>query len=102
VRATEGFSGAELEQVVISALYLAFAEGEETRLADRHLETAIAASIPLSQSMGSRLALLRQEARDKWRPASGGPEAPALEEVSEAVISEPPPVSKKPKRIFDV
>jgi len=102
VRATDGFSGAELEQAVISALYLAFAEGEETKLADRHLEQAIATTVPLSQSMGQRLAMLRHEAREKWRPASGGPEAPAPGEVSEAAIPEPPPAPKKPRRIFDV
>lgn len=102
VRATEGFSGAELEQMVISALYMAFAEGEETKLADHHLEQAIAATVPLSQSMGQRLAVLRHEAREKWRPASGGPATPQPEEVSEAAISEPPPAPRKPKRIFDV
>ncbi len=102
VRATEGFSGAELEQVVISALYTAFAEGEDTKLADRHLEQAITATVPLSQSMGQRLATLRQEAREKWRPASASPEAAPAEEVSEVAISEPPPAPKKPKRIFDV
>ena len=34
------FSGAELEQAVISALYTAFAEGPEIKLEDRHLEAA--------------------------------------------------------------
>ena len=101
VAATDGFSGAEVEQAVISALYAAFAEGEETKLADRHLEQAIRTTVPLSQSMGQRIGALRAEAKEKWRMASGPAEAESRE-VSEAAIAEPPPVPKKPKRIFDV
>jgi SpoVK/Ycf46/Vps4 family AAA+-type ATPase len=101
VQATEGFSGAEIEQAVISALYMAFAEGEDTKLADRHLQQAISASVPLSQSMGQRITALRTEAKEKWRPASGGAEAPAAE-VRDVAIAEPPPAPKKPKRVFDV
>ncbi len=101
IAATEGFSGAEIEQAVISALYLAFAEGEDTKLADRHLQQAITTTVPLSQSMGKRIAALRAEAKDKWRPASGGAEA-AADEVGSAAIAEPPPAPKKPKRVFDV
>ncbi len=100
VQATDGFSGAEIEQAVISALYMAFAEGEETKLTDRHLQQAITSSVPLSQSMGQRITALRSEAKEKWRPASGGAES--AEQVREASIVEPPPAPKKPKRIFDV
>ena len=101
VQATEGFSGAEIEQAVISALYLAFAEGEDTKLADRHLQQAIATSVPLSQSMAQRITALRTEAKEKWRLASGGAEAPSAE-VRDVAIVEPPPAAKKPKRVFDV
>ena len=59
--------------MVMSSLYLAFAEGEETKLADRHLQQAISTTVPLSQSMGQRIAALRHESKEKWRPASGGP-----------------------------
>jgi len=100
VQATDGFSGAEIEQTVVSALYLAFAEGEDTKLADRHLQQAVATSVPLSQSMGQRIGILRAEAKDKWRPASGGEAAARVE--AELAIAEPPPVPKKPKRVFDV
>lgn len=99
--ATDGFSGAELEQVVVSALYDAFAEGGETQLEDRHLEKAIAASVPLSQSMGQKITRLREEARNKWRWASGAPEDRSAE-LQDVAISEPPPVPKKPKRVFEV
>ena len=73
---TKGFSGAELEQVVISALYLAFAEGDRTRLEDRHLECAIRESVPLSQSAQSKIERLRAEARRRWRWASDTSEEP--------------------------
>ncbi len=101
IAATEGFSGAEIEQAVISALYLAFAEGEDTKLADRHLQQAITTTVPLSQSMGKRITALRAEAKDKWRPAAGGAEA-STPVVGSAAIAEPPPAPKKPKRVFDV
>jgi SpoVK/Ycf46/Vps4 family AAA+-type ATPase len=101
VAATEGFSGAELEQVVISALYEAFAEGEQARLEDRHLEKAIAANVPLSQALAEQIARLRAEARSKWRWASGAPEQrPAA--LGELAMTEPPPAPKKPKRVFEV
>jgi ATP-dependent 26S proteasome regulatory subunit len=61
--ASEGFSGAEIEQVVVSALYGAFAE-------QRTLETAsllaeVAATRPLSGTMSEKITELRQWARDR-------------------------------------
>jgi SpoVK/Ycf46/Vps4 family AAA+-type ATPase len=97
--ASEGFSGAELEQAVVSALYDAFSEGEDARLEDRHLARAIAATVPLSQSMGPKIGRMREEAK-KWRVASG-PEV-ASQEVQDLMISEPLPVPKKPKRVFEI
>jgi SpoVK/Ycf46/Vps4 family AAA+-type ATPase len=99
--ASDGFSGAELEQAVISAMYLAFAEGENARLEDRHLEKAISECRPLSQSMAARIERLRAEAREKWRWASGAPEERGGE-LRDVAIAEPPPVPKKPKRVFEV
>ena len=101
VSATEGFSGAELEQVAVSALYEAFAEGEDTKLEDRHLDKAVATGVPLSRSMPDKIARLRAEAKEKWRQASGQPDQ-ADDEVDDAVIVEPPPQPKKPKRVFEV
>ncbi|NWG11926.1 MAG: AAA family ATPase [Acidobacteria bacterium] len=99
--ATEGFSGAELEQAVISALYAAFAEGEDTRLEDRHLEKAIGETVPLSQSMGERITRMREEARKRWRLASTPP-VEGEEGGAEVEMAEPPPVPKKPRRVFEV
>jgi SpoVK/Ycf46/Vps4 family AAA+-type ATPase len=99
VVATEGFSGAEIEQAVVSSLYRAFGEGEETKLENRHLASALSESVPLSRSMGQRVAILRQEAKEKWRRASNEPETGPVKDVG---LAEPPPVPKKVKRVFDV
>jgi SpoVK/Ycf46/Vps4 family AAA+-type ATPase len=71
---TEGFSGAELEAVLVSALYDAFAEGGE--LSQRHLERAVAETLPLSVTMREDIDQLRAWAATRTRPASppAGPE----------------------------
>jgi AAA+ superfamily predicted ATPase len=69
----EGFSGAELEAAVVSALYDAFAERAE--LGQAHLEHAVAASLPLSVTMREDIARLRDWARTRTRPASSGERA---------------------------
>jgi SpoVK/Ycf46/Vps4 family AAA+-type ATPase len=73
---TDGFSGAEIEQVVIAGLYEAFAEGKE--LAQPHLVRVIQDTFPLSVTMGDEIGRLREWARGRTRPASssappGGP-----------------------------
>ena len=98
VTASEGFSGAELEQVVISALYLAFAEGEKTRLTDQHLAEAISTCVPLSRSMGDRIGILRKRAAESWRSASAPAEADGKQQTR---IQEAPPVPPKRRRIFE-
>jgi ATP-dependent 26S proteasome regulatory subunit len=70
----EGFSGAELEQAVISALYDAFAEGKE--LEPRHLERAIADTFPLAVTMREDIERLRDWARTRTRAASSAPAEP--------------------------
>jgi SpoVK/Ycf46/Vps4 family AAA+-type ATPase len=59
----EGFSGAEIEQVVLSALYAAFAQGSE--LAEQHLADEIARTIPLSITMAEPIASLREWAKHR-------------------------------------
>ena len=67
-RRADGFSGAEIEQAVISALYDAFAEGKE--LEQRHLERAVSDSLPLSTTMREEIDRLRDWARTRTRAAS--------------------------------
>lgn len=66
--ATEQFSGAELEQVVVSGMYEAFAD--RVPLEPRHLEAAIRETLPLAVTMAEDVDRLRQWARRRTRPAS--------------------------------
>jgi AAA+ superfamily predicted ATPase len=59
----EGFSGAEIEQVVVSALYSAFAQGPELR--DQHLAEEISRTVPLSTTMAEKISELRQWAKGR-------------------------------------
>jgi tetraacyldisaccharide 4'-kinase len=73
---TAGFSGAELEQTVIEAMHLAFAEGREPGEAD--LIAAASQVVPLSRTAREQLEALRQwassgRARPASLPGSGGP-----------------------------
>lgn len=67
---TEGFSGAEIEQVVVAGLYEAFAEN--TELAQQHLVRTIQDTFPLSVTMHDEIRRLRDWARGRTRPASSG------------------------------
>ena len=65
---TEHFSGAELEQVVVSALYDAFADGVE--LEPHHLVMAVQETLPLAVTMAEDVRRLRDWAKSRTRPAS--------------------------------
>jgi SpoVK/Ycf46/Vps4 family AAA+-type ATPase len=67
-KATEGFSGAEIEQVVVGALYLAFDANRE--LAQKDLITEAKSVVPLSVMMSEEIAGLRAWAELRTRPAS--------------------------------
>ncbi len=61
--AAPGFSGAEIEQAIVSALYAAFSD--EGELDDRRLLTELETTRPLSVLMAERLAELRAWARGR-------------------------------------
>jgi hypothetical protein len=63
VAASEGFSGAEIEQAVVAALYEAYGEGRP--LDQAHLLAALAATRPLSVLMAEKVAALRAWARER-------------------------------------
>jgi hypothetical protein len=65
--ASDGFSGAEIEQVVVSGLYSAFAEGQE--LTTAQLRAEVDQTVPLSVTMRERIESLRTWARDRTVPA---------------------------------
>lgn len=65
---SQGFSGSEIEQVVISALYDSF--DEERELATQDLTHALRQSVPLSHTMRESIDALRQWAQTRARAAS--------------------------------
>ncbi len=67
-QATEGFSGAEIEQIIIDGLYDAFEN--ERELTTEDLLRNITNTIPLSKTMEHKITALRQWARKHARPAS--------------------------------
>jgi hypothetical protein len=67
-RLSEGFSGAELEQVVLSALYSAFAEQGE--LSQAQLEHEIERTVPLSRTAAEKIGRLRAWANGRTVPAA--------------------------------
>jgi ATP-dependent 26S proteasome regulatory subunit len=73
-RRAAGFSGAEIEQAVISALYDAFAESAE--LAPGHLERAVIEALPLSTTMREEITRVREWARSRTRAASAAAPEP--------------------------
>ena len=65
---SSGFSGAEIEQTIISGLYDAFEADRE--LSDDDLLRTLTATIPLSQTMETQVSALRSWAMTHARPAS--------------------------------
>ncbi len=65
---SDGFSGAEIEEAINSALYDAF--DEKVELEQKHLLKSIEQSVPLSRTMEERLAELRAWAKGRARLAS--------------------------------
>lgn len=65
---TEGFSGAEIEQVVIASLFVAFDAGRELSQAD--MEAEAKAQVPLSRMMEIEINELREWAKVRARPSA--------------------------------
>ena len=63
VSASEGFSGAEVEQAIVAALYVAFAAG--TSLSTELLLEELSRTRPLSVTMAEKIEALRDWARDR-------------------------------------
>jgi SpoVK/Ycf46/Vps4 family AAA+-type ATPase len=65
---SEGFSGAEIEQALIAAMYDAFAQDREFTQLD--IIAAIKSTLPLSKTMTEQVSALRDWARQRARPAA--------------------------------
>ena len=68
-RASDGFSGAEIEEAIIAGLFDAF--GESTDLSTEFVLGSLASTVPLSKTMSEDLHRLRGWAQGRTRPASG-------------------------------
>ena len=67
--ASDGLSGAEIEQAVIAGLYEAFDQGRPLQMDD--LLNVLQETIPLSTMMQEQIQALREWAHQRARPASG-------------------------------
>lgn len=67
-KVSEGFSGAEIEQAIIAAMYEAFAQDREFSQLD--IIAAIKSTLPLSKTMSEQVTALRDWARQRARPAA--------------------------------
>lgn len=68
VQASKDFSGAEIEEAIISALYDAFYEN--THLTTQHILAALRETVPLSKTMDEQINALRSWAEGRARNAS--------------------------------
>lgn len=66
VAVTDGYTGAEIEQAVLSAMHLAFSRGQKMTTSDLH--EAVKHSPPLAITMRERVAALRTWARGRCSP----------------------------------
>jgi len=65
---SDGFSGAEIEQALVAAMYEAFAQDREFTQLD--IIAAIKSTLPLSRTMSEQVTALRDWARQRARPAA--------------------------------
>lgn len=77
--ASGGFSGSELEGVVVSALYRAYAEGAE--LTTERILAEVAHATPLSRTRAEDVARMRDWARGRALPASDAAQTPRVDQV---------------------
>ncbi len=66
--ASEGFSGAEIEEAIISALFDAFSG--QVELSTELVQKTLAETVPLSKTMNEEMSRLRSWASGRARPAS--------------------------------
>jgi SpoVK/Ycf46/Vps4 family AAA+-type ATPase len=73
--AAEGFSGAELEAAIVSALYSAF--NDRAPVTTSHVLAEIRKAVPLSRTCRESIEALREWARGRTVPAAGDAVRPA-------------------------
>lgn len=68
IEAAQGFSGSEIEQAIISALFDAF--DQERDITTDDVKSAIEVTVPISRTMDHKIRELREWADERARPAS--------------------------------
>jgi SpoVK/Ycf46/Vps4 family AAA+-type ATPase len=68
VNVCDGFSGAEIEQALVAAMYEAFAQDREFTQLD--IIASVKSTLPLSKTMSEQVTALRDWARQRARPAA--------------------------------
>jgi AAA+ superfamily predicted ATPase len=76
-RVSDGFSGAEIEEAIVSGLFDAFSKG--TELTTDILKVSLFETVPLSKTMSEELNRLRTWAQGRARPATGGTQGGPME-----------------------
>lgn len=99
IEASLGFSGAEIEQAIISALYDSFSDNEREVISGDILR-ALTETFPLSRTMEHKITELREWAGSRARPASP-PEGETREISMPERIEEEIPLSVKPEKKQD-
>jgi SpoVK/Ycf46/Vps4 family AAA+-type ATPase len=94
--ASKGFSGAEIEQAVVGALYDAFFENDDIN--DERIERSCNEVIPLGLTMKEKIDGLREWARSRARSASGLPIGAVAAEEEQAAAGAAP-TSAVPARL---
>lgn len=69
IRDTAGFSGAEIEAVVVEAMFEAFDEGEDVSF--RNLQNGASHMLPLFKTMSEKIIALERWCKTRTRPANG-------------------------------
>ena len=82
-RRSDGFSGAELEQIVVTALIDAFGKGRV--LSQDELELAWRTTVPLSVTMEDKIFALRNWAQDRCRRATSDSRVTAMLEAERRI-----------------
>jgi SpoVK/Ycf46/Vps4 family AAA+-type ATPase len=85
VSGSQGYSGAEIEQAVTSALYDAFEQGED--LTTARVLRSLAEQVPLSFTMKEKIDAMREWADGRARRASPGVEADGERQVERIEMS---------------
>lgn len=93
---TEGYSGAEIEQVVLTAMVESF--HRQRPLTQKDLEDAVDETVPLSVTMEEKIFALREWARSRCRPAT--PDSRVLQ-MLEAEQREKSGADQRSLQIFD-